>query len=132
VARRRHRAPGRRLLQSLHYRRCTNHGSVRWMRRERSGVLLCLLAAAAFSSATVFGRFALDDGAGVLTILALRYSGAALLFWALVALTAQRLPGRTAVLQVLLLGAVAMALQAVLFFSALARLDAGLVTLLLY
>jgi drug/metabolite transporter (DMT)-like permease len=99
---------------------------------HRAGVLLCLVAAAAFSSSTVFGRLALDDGAGVMTILALRYTGAALLFWALVAATGLRLPGRTATLQVLALGAGAMALQAVFFYSALARLDAGLVTLLLY
>lgn len=102
------------------------------MGRERSGVLLCLLAAVAFSSSTVFGRLALDDGAGVMTILALRYSGAALLFWALVGVLRLPLPGRRAALQVFALGAFAMALQAVLFFSALARLDAGLVTLLLY
>jgi len=102
------------------------------MHPERAGVLLCLLSALAFSSSTVFGRIALDDGASVMTILALRYGGAAILFWGLVVLARQRLPGRTAILQVLALGAVAMAAQAILFYSALARLDAGLVTLLLY
>lgn len=102
------------------------------MTAERFGVLLCLLSAAAFSSSTVFGRFALDDGAGVMTILAVRYSGAALLFLLLLRLTGQVLPGWQAIAQLLALGASALSAQAVLFYSALARLDAGLVTLLLY
>ncbi len=102
------------------------------MSRERRGVLLCLLSAAAFSSSTVFGRFAFQDGVGVLTLLALRYGGAMLLFWGLVWLTGQRLPDRVAALRVLGLGAALLSLQAALFYSALERLDAGLTVLLLY
>jgi drug/metabolite transporter (DMT)-like permease len=102
------------------------------MSRDRIGVLLCLLSAAAFSSSTIFGRIALEDGVGVLTLLALRYGGAVVLFWGLVYLARQRLPGRDAVLRVLALGAVLLAGQAALFYSALERLDAGLTVLLLY
>jgi drug/metabolite transporter (DMT)-like permease len=102
------------------------------MSRERAGLLLCLLSAAAFSSSTVFGRFAFQDGVGVLTLLALRYGGAVALFWGLVWLTRQRLPDRIAALRVLALGAVLLSLQAALFYSALERLDAGLTVLLLY
>jgi drug/metabolite transporter (DMT)-like permease len=102
------------------------------MSRERSGVLFCLLSAAAFSTSTIFGRVALQDGAGVATILALRYGGAALVFWWLVRLAGQPLPERSAAMWAVGLGAVLVSLQAALFYSALARLDAGLVTLLLY
>jgi drug/metabolite transporter (DMT)-like permease len=102
------------------------------MSRERGGVLLCLLSAAAFSSSTIFGRIALEDGVGVLTLLALRYGGAVVLFWGLVAVARQPLPSREAALRVLALGAVLLAGQAALFYSALARLDAGLCVLLLY
>src|SRR5688572_12048880 len=99
------------------------------MSRERVGALLCLLSAAAFSSSTIFGRLALQDGVGVLTLLALRYGGAVLLFRGLVVLTRQRLPGRSAALRVLALGAVLLSGQAALFCSALARLDASLTVL---
>jgi drug/metabolite transporter (DMT)-like permease len=102
------------------------------MDRQRGGVLLCLLSAAAFSTSTIFGRVALEAGAGVLTLLALRYAGAALLFWAVVRLAGQPLPAWPGLASILGLGASLVALQALLFYSALARLDAGLVTLLLY
>ena len=103
------------------------------MTRERAGVLFCLVSAAAFSSSTIFGRFAFQDGVGVLTLLALRYGGAVLLFWGLVWLTRQRLPNDPiAALRVLGLGAALLSLQAALFYSSLERLDAGLTVLLLY
>ena len=102
------------------------------MGRERAGVLLCLISAAAFSSATILGRIALEDGVGVVTLLALRYSGAAPLFWGLVALGRQPLPRPDAALPVIGIGAVVVSLQALLIYMALERLDAGLVTLLLY
>lgn len=102
------------------------------MTREQAGLLLCLLSAAAFSTSTLFGRVALEDGAGVVTILALRYLGASPLFWGIVGIAGQPLPSLPAAARVLGLGATLVALQAILFYAALARLDAGLVTLLLY
>lgn len=102
------------------------------MTREQTGLLLCLLSAAAFSTSTLFGRVALDDGAGVITILALRYLGASPIFWAIVKIAGQPLPSSTAAARVIGLGATLVALQAILFYVALDRLDAGLVTLLLY
>ena len=69
----------------------------------------------------------------MLTLLALRYGGAVLLFWGLVWLTRQRLPtDPMAALRVLGLGAALLSLQAALFYSSLERLDAGLTVLLLY
>src|SRR4051794_30265530 len=100
------------------------------MNRERGGGLLCLLSAAAFSSSTIFGRLALDDDAGVLSILPLPCGGAVPLFWALVRLTRQPLPSRSVAVQAVILGAVVVAPQALLIYSALTLLDAGLVTVL--
>jgi drug/metabolite transporter (DMT)-like permease len=102
------------------------------MIRERGGVLLCLISAAAFSSSTIFGRVALENGVGVMTLLALRYGGATFLFRGLVWLARQRLLGQSGGVRVLGIGAVLLAGQAALFYSALARLDAGLCVLLLY
>src|SRR5687767_9309075 len=103
------------------------------MSREQVGVWLCLLSAAAFSSATIFGKIALEDGASVSSLLAIRYGAAAPLFWILVRVTGQTLPDRpAAALQTIALGAVVVSAQAFLIYSALARLNAGLVVVLLY
>ncbi len=102
------------------------------MTSERAGLLLCLLSAAAFSTSTIFGRIALEDGASVLTILGLRYAGAAPLFFGLVIACRHHLPATGPAMRVFGLGAVAVAAQAALIYAALTRLDAGLVTILLY
>lgn len=102
------------------------------MSRERVGVLLCLLSAAGFSTSALLGRIALDAGASVLTILALRYAGATAIFGGLVWASGQPLPPRSTLLGVLALGAGVLSLQAALFYAALTRIDAALATLLLY
>jgi len=108
--------------------------------RERAGALLCLLAAAAYSSTAIFAKVAYAAGVDVATLLALRYLIAAPLFWLLVAgapaagLAAGgpvRLPGRL-VARGLVLGLVGTSAQVWLFASALARIDAALASLLLY
>ena len=75
---------------------------------------------------------ALEDGAGVTSILVFRYGAAAPLFWLLVRLAGQQLPGPRGLLRTLALGAVVVAPQALFIYLALARLSAGLVVLLLY
>jgi drug/metabolite transporter (DMT)-like permease len=102
------------------------------MSRERAGLLFCLLSAAAFSTSTIFGRVALEDGAGVLTILALRYSGAAPIFWGIVVASRQRVPSSGSAARVFGLGALVLATQAAMIYASLTRLNAGLVTILLY
>jgi drug/metabolite transporter (DMT)-like permease len=102
------------------------------MSRERAGLLFCLLSAAAFSTSTIFGRVALEDGAGVLTILALRYGGAAPLFWGIVVASRQRVPSPGSAARVFVLGALVLATQAAMIYASLTRLNAGLVTILLY
>jgi drug/metabolite transporter (DMT)-like permease len=120
---------------------CTNR---RWSFAEAGGtmrgmgVLACLVSAAAFGSLAIFGKLAYDEGAGVMTLLVVRFAAGAVLFWALAAaLPASRRalrarPGRGVLLTALALGAVGYATQAGLFFAALERMDASLLALVLY
>jgi len=101
--------------------------------RRRSGIGACLLSAACFGALPVFGKLAYDSGVGPLGLLWARFSLAALVFWALVALVVRPArPARRVVVAGLLMGACGYALEAALFFLALERIDASLTELLLY
>jgi drug/metabolite transporter (DMT)-like permease len=100
------------------------------------GVLVCLASAVAFGAMGIFGKLAYDEGATVGTLLAVRFLLAAALFWALVVATGaarqvRALSGRDVGIA-LALGAVGYSAQAGAYFAALQRLDAGLLSLLLY
>jgi drug/metabolite transporter (DMT)-like permease len=97
---------------------------------------MCLASGASFGAMAVFGKLAYDEGTTVGTLLAVRFALAAVMFWALVvagrALTdLRRLSGRDLSLA-LLLGAAGYAIQAGCYFAALERIDASLLSLLLY
>ena len=102
-----------------------------------TGTLLCIGSAAAFGAMAVLGKLAYENGATVGTLLAVRFTLAAVLFWALVfarggaAAELRGLVRRDAAIA-LGLGAVGYAAQAGFFFSALERIDASLLSLLLY
>jgi drug/metabolite transporter (DMT)-like permease len=100
------------------------------------GLFLCLASAASFGAMAVFGKLAYEQGATLGTLLSLRFVLAAVLFWALVAATgrlrALRALPRRDVVAGLALGAVGYSAQAGAFFAALQRLDASLLSLLLY
>src|SRR5687768_16517237 len=97
-----------------------------------SGTLLCLASGAAFGAMAVFGKLAYGEGATVGTLLAVRFALAAALLWALVpAHAVGALRGRDARAG-LALGAGGYALQAGCYFAALERIDAALLSLLLY
>jgi len=100
------------------------------------GIAFCLLSAAGFGAMGIFGKLAYDEGATVGTLLSVRFAWAAVLFWVVVALTgrlgALRLVGRRDLLLALGLGAFGYAAQAGAYFAALDRLDASLLSLLLY
>lgn len=91
-------------------------------------MLFCLASATAFGAMAVFGKLAYAAGATVGTLLAIRFALAAGLLWGLGAGRGLR---RRDVLPGLALGA-AYALQAGAYFAALTRLDAGLLSLLIY
>ena len=94
---------------------------------------LCLASAAAFGAMGVFGKLAYEEGATVGTLLATRFVLAALLLW-LAAAVLRGLRGvpRRDVLLALALGAIGYGAQAGAYFAALDRLDASLLSLLVY
>ncbi|HEY8527426.1 MAG TPA: DMT family transporter [Acidimicrobiales bacterium] len=107
------------------------------MRRlRRSGMLLCLGSATAFGGMAVFGKLAYDNGATVGTLLAVRFALAAALFWVLIlargGATEVRSLARCDVALALALGGGIYAAQAGGYFAALARIDASLLSLLVY
>jgi drug/metabolite transporter (DMT)-like permease len=100
------------------------------------GALLCIASASAFGAMAVFGKLAYDEGATVGTLLAIRFSFAAALFWLLLlARGAARELGGLSCRDLgvgLVLGACGYSLQAGCYFAALDRIDASLLALLLY
>ena len=97
-----------------------------------AGTLFCLASGAAFGAMAVFGKLAFDEGASVGTLLAIRFSFAAALFWAIVPVREVRALPRRDVVAGLALGACGYSLQASCYFVALGRIEAPLLALLLY
>jgi drug/metabolite transporter (DMT)-like permease len=97
------------------------------------GTLFCLASGAAFGAMAVFGKLAYGEGATVGTLLAVRFTFAAILFWAGMAATTRtvRVAPRD-LLAGLALGACGYALQSGCYFAALQRIDASLLSLLIY
>jgi drug/metabolite transporter (DMT)-like permease len=94
-------------------------------------MVLCLASGAAFGAMAIFGKLAYGAGANAGTLLALRFTLAALLFWAIVGARGATIRRRD-VATGLALGGCGYALQAGCYFAALERIDAGLLSLLLY
>jgi drug/metabolite transporter (DMT)-like permease len=102
-----------------------------------AGTVLCLVSAAGFGAMAIFGKLAYQSGVSTLTLLLVRFALGTLIFGAMLAAGPRgrvRVRGRGArpLAVGLALGAVGYATQAGLFFSALRRLDASLLALLLY
>jgi drug/metabolite transporter (DMT)-like permease len=95
-------------------------------------MFFCLAAAACFGAMAVLGKLAYDGGATVGTLLSLRFAIAAALFWVWCGRRELRLVARGDVVRGVALGAGVYALQAGMFFAALDRIDAGLLSLLVY
>lgn len=99
------------------------------------GTVLCLASGVAFGAMAIFGKLAYEEGATVGTLLATRFGLAAALFWALVFFTGGarlRAVGARDIAIALALGAVVYSGQAGAYFAALPRLDASLLSLLVY
>lgn len=101
-----------------------------------SGTALCIASGSAFGAMAVFGKLAYDEGVTVGTLLAVRFALAAVLFWAIVlaagALRDVRALGHRDLALGLGLGACGYAAQSGCYFAALQRIDASLLSLLLY
>ncbi len=96
-----------------------------------AGLALTLASAVFFSWLGVLTQLAYDEGASVGTLLSGRFLIAAAILWTLVLLTRARRPSRQMALAGLLLG-VGYSAHAWLFSESLARIDAGLVDVLLF
>ena len=95
--------------------------------------MLCLLSAAGFGAMAIFGKLAYEEGVEVGDLLLVRFAMAAAVLLAVAAARgALRGLSRRAVLVALAMGAVGYAKQSGLFLSALERMDASLLALVLY
>src|SRR4051794_38794149 len=96
---------------------------------RRTGVILCLVSAAAFGGIGIFGKLAYGEGSTVGTLLSVRFTVAAMLLWVLTASTGalagmRRMPRRD-VVAALALGALGYGAQAGAYLAPLGRLGAG-------
>jgi drug/metabolite transporter (DMT)-like permease len=100
------------------------------------GALLCLASATAFGAIGIFGKLAYAEGATVGTLLAARFVLAAALLWVYAAgsrgVRRLRAVPRRDLALALGLGAIGYSAQAGSYFAALDRLDASLLSLLVY
>jgi drug/metabolite transporter (DMT)-like permease len=96
------------------------------------GPVLCLVSAACFGAMAIFGKFAYDAGVSPAALVLVRFALAAVLLGAFLAVRRVAVkPGR-AMAMAIGLGAIGYATQASLFFSALQRMTASLLSLILY
>jgi len=100
---------------------------------QRTGTTLVLASAVAFAVMPVFGKLAYQAGVGVATLLLVRFAIATPVLWAGVA-ARRALPRlrRGLLLRALALGGFGYATQAGLYFLALQRMDASILSLILY
>jgi drug/metabolite transporter (DMT)-like permease len=97
------------------------------------GVPLVLVSAASFGFLPTFTTYAFANGLSLLTLLFLRFSIAALLFFGYLALRGQlRLPSGRELAGLAVLGGVLYTLQSITLFSAVRRIAPALAVLLLY
>jgi len=98
------------------------------------GAGLCAISAAGFASLSILGKLALNADLNIVTILGLRYTGAAVLLALYLTLFRRRKLFFDArqVINLILIGGVLYAGQSTLFFAALERNSASLTSLLLY
>jgi len=104
------------------------------LRPRVAGAALCAVSAAGFASLTILGKLAFEQKLSLVTILSLRFGGAALILFGFMGLVKRRRLsfGLRRTLPLFLLGALGYAGQSSLFFGALQRNPASLNGLLLY
>jgi drug/metabolite transporter (DMT)-like permease len=102
--------------------------------RRRTGFILCIVSAVAFGALPIFGKYAFDHGANVVTLLFVRFALATSLLWLLVVATGQPVRGlpRRRVMGGIVMGMAGYGIQSTCYFLALERIDASLSALLLY
>src|SRR5512140_1546738 len=96
------------------------------------GAFLIILSAAAFATLPILARFAYAEGVDVLTLMSLRFSLAALVLLAWLAIRRERLPRGATLARLIGMGAIGYVGQAFTYLTALHYASPGLVALLLY
>ncbi len=96
------------------------------------GIFLIIVSAASFGTLAIIGRFAYADGLDVTTMLFLRFTIAAILMFAWLAIRKERLPRGRTLLQLAGMGGLGYVGQSFCFMSAINYASTGLVALLLY
>lgn len=100
---------------------------------DGAGIALAAFSAVAFGTLAISAKFAYDDGARFIPLLAARFAMATVLLASFHVVTRRTLAiGRSKVLKLLLLGGFGYAFEAALFFAALERAPAGVVGLVFY
>jgi drug/metabolite transporter (DMT)-like permease len=97
-----------------------------------TGIILVVISAVTFGTLGILGRYAYADGMDALTIMALRFSLAALVLLAMLALRREPLPRGRSLLLLIGMGAIGYVGQAFCYLTALQYASPGLVALLLY
>jgi drug/metabolite transporter (DMT)-like permease len=97
------------------------------------GIALASLSAVCFGTLPIFAKYAYEDGAEPIALLAARFSASTVLLavFAAIAKRSITLPGPRA-LRIFLLGALGYAFESALFFAALTRAPAAVVSLVFY
>src|SRR5450759_1109735 len=96
------------------------------------GVVLIVISAAAFGTLAIFGRYAYADGLDTFTLLALRFSIAALIMAVLLIVRRESWPRGRSLIQLIGMGALGYVGQSFSYLTAIQYASAGLVALLLY
>lgn len=96
------------------------------------GIFLIVVSAASFGTLAIIGRYAYADGLDVTTMLFLRFTIAAILMFAWLAIRKEPLPRGRTLLQLAGMGGLGYVGQSFCFMSAISYASTGLVALLLY
>ena len=100
---------------------------------EGTGIALAASSAVAFGTLAISAKFAYEDGAGFIPLLAARFAVATVLLALFHVVTGRTLSiGRSKIVKLLLLGGLGYAFEAALFFAALERAPAGVIGLVFY
>jgi drug/metabolite transporter (DMT)-like permease len=102
------------------------------VRADALGAIFVMAAASCYALSVVFAKGAYALGVSVETLTFWRFVIGALVFWAIVAVRRPARVSRRVVLTCIGLGAFGFAVQALTYFGAVAVMDAGLATLLVY
>ena len=96
------------------------------------GIILIIISAASFGTLAIFGRYAYADGIDTFTLLFMRFTTAAILMGAFLALRRESLPRGRPLVALIGMGALGYVGQSFCYLTAIKYASAGLVALLLY